>query len=149
MSHNHDFLDDENGTPTNERPRQEQTQNQSTVQRELDRRLLEICNGQLLALGTTINRLTTTILVVGIVCVGMLIWLYQSQNIMCERMFQKLDSIVERQTLQANDVVQAAKDVRCFSERSAKHVWELKRALKLKFSQERSAEERIKDDGEE
>lgn len=119
---------------------QETTTSNSTVQRELDHRLLEICNGQLLALGTTVNRLTTAIIVAALVCAGMLFWTYQMQSMFREEMIRRITVLEENQKAQAQETIQALKLTEGYSERASKHVWELKQALKLKFSQERSAE---------
>lgn len=120
--------------------RQETNTSNSTVQRELDHRLLEICNGQLLALGTTVNKLTTAIIVVGLICAGMLFWMFQMQNIFREEMIRRITALEENQKAQAQETIKALKSSEGYSERASKHVWELKQALKLRFSQERSAE---------
>lgn len=132
-----------------ERGKQNNNQSNKNYQTtgELDRRLLEICNGQLRALASTVNRLSTGIIVVGITCVFVIAWTHQAQNVFMDEMRQRVAMLEASQKTQAQEVLAATKAAEEHAERASKHVWELKRALKLKFSQERSAE--AAQDGEE
>lgn len=124
-----------------------QQNNVTTTTGELDKNLLAMCNGQLRALATTVNRLSTGILVVGILCMGMQALTYQAQSVFLDDMRQRVAMLEAAQKTQAQEVLAAVESAEGYAERSSKHVWELKRALGLKFSQERSAE--AAQDGEE
>lgn len=128
--------------------RREQNNNQHVTQvtGELDRNLLSIFNGQLRALASTINKLSTGFLVVGILCMGMQAWTYQAQSVFLDDMRQRVAMLEASQKTHAMEVLAATKAAEEHAERTSKHVWELKRALNLKFSQDRSAEAQ---DGEE
>lgn len=132
-----------------DRGKQNNNQNNKNYQStgELDRRLLEIFNGQLRALASTINKLSMGFLVVGILCMGMQAWAHQAQNVFMDEMRQRVTMLEASQKTYAMEALAATKSVEKQAERASKHVWELKRALKLKFSQERSAE--AAQDGEE
>lgn len=114
---------------------------------ELDKGLLAMCTGQLRALASTINKLSTGIIVVGITCVFVIVWTHQAQNVFMDEMRQRVAMLETSQKTHAQEVLAATKAAEEHAERTSKHVWELKRALKLKFSQERSAE--AAQDGEE
>lgn len=124
-----------------------QQNNVTTTTEELDRSLLAMCNGQLRALASTINRLSTGIIVVGITCVFVIAWTHQAQNVFMDEMRQRVAMLEASQKTHAMEVLAATKAAEERAERTSKHVWELKRALNLKFSQERSAE--AAQDGEE
>lgn len=117
-----------------------QQNNITTTTGELDRSLLAMCNGQLRALASTINRLSTGIIVVGITCVFVIVWTHQAQNVFMDEMRQRVAMLEASQKTHAMEVLTATKAAGEQAERASKHVWELKRALNLKFSQERSAE---------
>lgn len=119
-----------------------QTNNQSLTQvtGELDKGLIAMCTGQLRALASTINKLSTGIIVVGITCVFVIAWTHHAQNVFMDEMRQRVTLLEASQKTYAMEVLAATKSVEKQAERASKHVWELKRALKLKFSQERSAE---------
>ena len=121
--------------------RQNSTQqnNVTTTTGELDKNLLAMCNGQLRALADTINKLSTGIIVVGIICMGMLAWMHQAQSQFLDDMRQHTAFIESAPKSYAQEVLAAIKGVEDSAERASKHVWELKHALKLKFSQEHSA----------
>lgn len=123
-----------------------QQNNITTTTRELDRSLLAMCNGQLRALASTINRLSTGIIVVGITCVFVIAWTHQAQNVFMDEMRQRVAMLEASQKTHAMEVLAATKAAEEQAARTSKNVWELKRALNLKFSQERSAEAQ---DGEE
>lgn len=111
----------------------------SNVQRELDQRLLEMCNGQLRALGTVVNRLTMSVLIVGMVCAGLLLWTLQATHMRHDALIARIAALEANQAAESQDVIQATKATQAYAARASKHIWELKRALKLNFSQERSA----------
>ena len=121
--------------------RQNSTQqnNVTTTTGELDKNLLAMCNGQIRALANTVNKLSTGILVVGIICMGMLAWMHQAQIQFLDDMRQRVAMMESAQKAHAQEVIAAVEETEANSARASKHVWELKQALRLKFSQERSA----------
>lgn len=116
-----------------------QQNNVTTTTGELDKNLLAMCNGQLRALANTVNKLSTGILVVGIICMGMLAWMHQAQSQFLDDMRQRVAMMESMQKAHAQEVLAAVKGAEDSAARASKHVWELKQALKLKFSQDRSA----------
>lgn len=112
----------------------------SNVQRELDHRLLEMCNGQLRALATVVNRHTMGDIIAALVCAGLMLWTLQTANMRCDALLERIATLEANQKATAEKVEQSAKSAEAYAERASKHVWELKTALKLKFSQQRSAE---------
>lgn len=137
---------EEEGEDCGKRNRQQQNVCATQVTGELNRNLLSMCSGQLRALANTVNKLSTGILVVGIICMGMLAWIHQAQSQFLDDMRQRVAMMESAQKAHAQEVIAAVEETKANSARASKHVWELKQALKLKFSQERSAEAQ---DGEE
>lgn len=130
---------EEEGEDYGKRNRQQQNVCTTQVTGELNRNLLSMCSGQIRALANTVNKLSTGILVVGIICMGMLAWMHQAQSQFLDDMRQRVAMMESAQKAHAQEVIAAVEETEANSARASKHVWELKQALKLKFSQERSA----------
>lgn len=127
---------------------QPQNQNSATVkqeQREADNRLLDIISNQLHALGAAVNRTGMFLLALCLVVVmetaalvGVTLWHnsaisqmqadMEKQHVVVMTAMQKMDSELSSVSAESKGCM----------ERVKKYVWELKTALNLKFSQQRS-----------
>lgn len=122
--------------------RQEVSHTQTQTTGELDRRMLEILDGQLAGLAKAVNKQTTILLLIGVLCFGALAWMQHTQNLFQERIRQQLALMETTQKALREEMLEATRKMTHDAGLASKHVWELKRALQLKFSQERSAEKR-------
>lgn len=95
----------------------DQKNEQTIQQRDLDRELLRIHEARIGVLTAVVNRLSLWVVVFGLLLILALGWLTYQQHL--------TRAAVETATVRM--------------ERVEKHVWELKHALRLRFSQERSA----------
>ena len=116
-----------------------QTNRQEVCTGELDRRLLEILDGQIAGLAKTVNKQTTLLLLIGVLCFGMVAWMHHTQDLFQDEIRRRVADLENEQKAMLHELLAATRETAHDAERASKHVWELKRALHLRFSQERSA----------
>lgn len=129
------------------RNRQQQNVCTTQVTGELNRNLLSMCSGQLRALANAVNKLSTGILLAGVIILGWIAWTQHSQSLFMDEMRMRIAALEAAQRNAIQEILQRVESAEAHAERTSKHVWELKHALNLKFSQQRSAE--AAQDGEE
>ena len=131
--------------PTQRNP---QNQNSATVnqeQREADAKLLEIFDKRLDAIGGAQNRmgmfLLTLCLVVfleTVVLVGVTLWHSSALSHMQDSMEKQNTAVLTAVQKMDEEIASVSAESKGCMERVKKYVWELKTALNLKFSQQRS-----------
>lgn len=128
--------------PDDVKKRGTQNNHQQNVQNtgELDRRLIEMCNGQIRALANTVNKMSTLILLAGVILLWWMAWSNHNQTIFLDEMRTRLAAQEAAHRNAIQELLQRVESAESHAERASKHVWELKHALNLKFSQQRSAE---------
>lgn len=122
------------------RNRQQQNVCATQVTGELNRNLLSMCSGQLRALANDVNKLSTGIFLAGVIILGWIAWTQHNQSLFMDEMRMRIAALEAAQRNAIQEILQRVESAESHAERASKHVWDLKRALKLKFSQERSAE---------
>lgn len=140
-----EFLQDE---AKREAPHSQSSSHSTIEQREVDKKLLEIFENRLHALGAAQNRASMFLLTLCIV-VFMLAAVVAGLGFWMSATHAHMQSVVEKQeaTMLASlskidaELSSVATESKDCAERVRKHVWELKTALGLKFSQERGKKE--------
>lgn len=127
---------------------QPQNQNSATVkqeQREADNRLLDIVSNQLHALGAAVNRTGMFLLALCLVVVmetaaliGVTLWHSSAISRMQAEMERQHVVVMTAMQKMDSELSSVSTESKGCMERVKKYVWELKTALNLKFSQQRS-----------
>ena len=133
-----------------EQIRQGQPQNQNSAhntveQREADNRLLDIVSNQLHALGAAVNRTGMFLLALCLVVVmetaaliGVTLWHSSAISRMQDSMEKQNAAVLTAVQKMDEEIASVSAESKVCMERVKKYVWELKTALNLKFSQQRS-----------
>lgn len=131
-------------------PQQGQPQNQSNAsvrqeQREADARLLEIFDKRLDAIGAAQNRMGMFLLALCLVVfletmalVGVTLWHSSALSQMQDSMEKQNAAVLTAVQKMDEEIASVSAESKGCMERVKKYVWELKTALNLKFSQQRS-----------
>lgn len=131
-------------------PQQGQPQNQSNAsvrqeQREADARLLEIFDKRLDAIGAAQNRMGMFLLALCLVVfletmalVGVTLWHSSALSQMQDSMEKQNAAVLTAVQKVDEEIASVSAESKGCMERVKKYVWELKTALNLKFSQQRS-----------
>ena len=130
---------EEEGEDYGKRNRQQQNVCATQVTGEINRNLLSMCSGQIRALANAVNKLSTGILLAGVIILGWIAWTQHSQSLFMDEMRMRIAALEAAQRNAMQEILQRVESAEASAERASKHVWELKQALRLKFSQERSA----------
>lgn len=125
-----------------------QPQNQNSIkqeQREADARLLEIFDKRLDAIGAAQNRMGMFLLALCLVVfmetaalVGVTIWHSSTLSRMQDSMEKQNAAVLTAVQKMDEEIASVSAESKGCMERVKKYVWELKTALNLKFSQQRS-----------